>query len=375
MKRIAGAVGALLCVILIICSVSAGAGAMSMSSGLTALRGQWSRGYGPKTDGLSISYSYFAPKTDRKCPLAVLMPGAGEGTPEGHELDANDFAYWSSDELQSRANAGGMYIMIMRAPEPVYFDTCPTEPIFAAVRDFAENHNVDMGRIFVGGWCVGATGAVNLAEAHPGFFDGVMLFSPRTFVSDIEAKALKNMKFWLFSSKGDTYSNYATFVLTSWNNITAATADKSQVRLTSSSLAPRAALILNHYSWLVAEQDFSPAATSQYKGLTTVDGNGKTIASPSVISFMTSSEGYVEETETETETETESETEEESESETQTETETETATEYSEKDYTELKRGEDEKQSNPAKTALIVAAVAASLITAGVIIAVIKKKK
>ncbi len=306
------------------------------------------------------------------------MPGAGEGTPEGHELDANDFAYWSSEEYQAKVtNGGGMYIMIMRAPEPVYFDTCPTEPIFAAVNDFVSKHNVDKSRIFIGGWCVGATGAVNLAQAHPDFFDGIMLFSPRTFVSDTEAKAIRNMKFWMFSSKGDTYSNYAAFVLTSWNNVTAATADKSQVRLTSSSLAPRAALLLNHYSWLVAEQDFSPAVTSQYRGLTTVDGNGKAITNPSVISFMTDSDGWVEETETETETETESEseTEEENESETKAETETQPASEYSEKDYSELKRGEDEKQSSSAKTALIITACVAAAACAGVVFAIIKKKK
>lgn len=366
----------LLCIILLACSASVIAGAVSFSSGLSALRGQWSRSRGPRTDGLSISYSYFAPKTDKKCPLAVLMPGAGEGTPEGHELDANDFAYWSSEEYQAKVtNGGGMYIMIMRAPEPVYFDTCPTEPIFAAVNDFVSKHNVDKSRIFIGGWCVGATGAVNLAQAHPDFFDGIMLFSPRTFVSDTEAKAIRNMKFWMFSSKGDTYSNYAAFVLTSWNNVTAATTDKSQVRLTSSSLAPRAALLLNHYSWLVAEQDFSPAVTSQYRGLATVDGNGKAITNPSVISFMTDSDGWVEETETETETESESETEEENESETQAETETQPASEHSEKDYSELKRGEDEKQSSSAKTALIITACVAAAACAGVVFAIIKKKR
>ncbi len=306
------------------------------------------------------------------------MPGAGEGTPEGHELDANDFAYWSSEEYQAKVpNGGGMYIMIMRAPEPVYFDTCPTEPIYAAIKDFIDKHNVDTSRVFVGGWCVGATGAVNLAQAHPDLFDGVMLFSPRTFVSDTEAKALRNMKFWLFSSKGDTYSNYAAFVLTSWNNITAATADKSQVRLTSSSLAPRAALILNHYSWLVAEQDFSPAVTSQYRGLETVDGNGKKIANPSVISFMTASDGFEKETEAPTETQSETLTEEESESESETNTESKDITEpvYTEKAEPEAQSGEDEKRTDSAKTALIIAAVVAALAASGIIIAIIKKKK
>ncbi len=262
--------------------------AMSINAGVPALRGQWQRSEGPRAEGISLEYSYFVPSVPSPCPLVVLLGGAGEGTPSGKELEANDFANWSSDEFQARVfDADGMYIMILKAPEPVYFDTCPTAPMYSAISDFISKHNVDRERVIVGGWCLGASGAARLASSYPDVFSGLMLFSGRTVLAPYEARALRNTRVWLFCSKADTYSNYATFTLPSWNNIVAATADKNNIRLTSSDTAPRAALILNHHMWMLAEYDFSPSVLGNFKKLKTVDGSGNTVASPTVIEYMT----------------------------------------------------------------------------------------
>lgn len=361
-----------------VCAALPKGSAMSISAGLDSLRGQWSRGKGPRAGGFSLGYSYFVPETDKKCPLVILMAGAGEGTPEGHELDANDFAYWSSEEFQARVpGAKGMYILILRAPEPIYFDTCPVEPMYAAISDFIGKHNIDTRRVIVGGWCIGASGATRLTLAHPELIDGLMLFSPRTLISSSEAQTLKNKRIWIFACKGDTYSNYATFALPSWNNIKGAASDRSAVRFTSCSLAPAAALLINHYTWLLAEQDFSPSVQGRYTSLKTVDGNEKSVASPEVISFMTFTDETVDETKAEeTETEKESETEE-----SETETSAKSTASQSE---TASKPDESVKDStastaapeNPGKkTALIAVICAAAAAVAGGVTALILRKR
>ena len=296
-----------LCVIILCGVFSSAAFALSINSGLNALRGQWSRSEGPEAGGMSLEYSYYEPASDAPCPLVVLLGGAGEGTPSGNELKANKFANWSSSEYQSRVPGGGMYILILKAPEPVYFDTCPLAPMFAAIKDFAEKHNVDKRRIAVGGWCIGASGAARLATNHPSFFSGLILFSPRTIITENEAKTIKNMKVRILACNGDTYSPYLTYGYPSWQNIKENTANKSEVRCTTCSTAPRAALLLNHETWRLAEFDFSPAVLGDFTNLKTVDGSENNISVPSMISFITAYKTGEAPPETETETQTETE--------------------------------------------------------------------
>ena len=278
----------LLCCLLLAGSAAVGAAAVSISSGLPALQKHWARSKGPEGEGIRLEYSYFAPDTQEACPLVVMLGGAGEGTPSGHELDANDFAYWSSEEFQARvSDAPGMYIQILKAPEPVYFDTCPLAPMYRAVEDFVRTHNVDRKRIYVAGWCIGATGAARLATNYPDFFAGLMLFSPRTFLTEREAQTIRNMKIWIFACKGDTYSTFSAYAKPSWENVTAAAADRSQLRYTTCSSAPRAALLINHKTWRLAEQDYSAGVAGDYTNLSTVDGFGNAVANPTVIQFMT----------------------------------------------------------------------------------------
>ncbi|MBQ6264666.1 MAG: hypothetical protein IJK60_04380 [Clostridia bacterium] len=352
------------------------ASAISINSGLTALRGQWSRSEGPSAGGMSLEYSYYVPSVQEPCPLVVLLGGAGEGTPSGNELKANKFANWSSDEFQSRAaGAGGMYILILKAPEPVYFDTCPLAPMFAAIKDFAEKHNVDKRRIAVGGWCIGASGAARLAVNHPDFFSGLILFSPRTIITDSEAKTIRNMKVWILACDGDTYSPYLTYGYPSWQSVARNTANKASVRCTTCTTAPRAALLLNHETWRLAEYDFSSSVLGDFTNLKTVDGYDNTVGNPSMISFMTAYRSGEEPSETQTETETETQPE------TETAPKTAANTEQTDKPTSELSTAEDEplpaQQESRAQKPLmlLIAAGATALIAAGVVLIEKRKKK
>ena len=361
------------------------AGAMSVNAGLYALRGQWSRATGPSADGLALEYSYFCPKSSRPCPMFVFLGGAGEGTPSGKELEANDFAMWSGDEMQSRVfDADGMYIMILKAPEPM-FDTCPTGPMYSAITDFISKHNVDTSRITVGGWCLGASGASRLATQYPSLFSGLMLFSGRTVVTPSEARTLKDKRVWIFCSKADTYSVYATFTLPSWTNVAAATSDKNNVRLTTSDSAPRAALILNHLMWRLAEYDFSPSVLGQYSNLKTVDGYENVIANPTVINYMTmtkdgiahnTAEDEASETEAATATDTQAATATDTAAATSTDTSAEAVTEETEQTsaaQAETQAADKTEKRGRAAAIAGVSAAAAVCIALGAVI--IRKKR
>jgi hypothetical protein len=254
-----------------------------------ALRAQWSRDAGPEKSGYSLDYSYFEPAAaaNEELPLFVFMPGAGEGTYEGKELYKNNFYLWSGEKFQSRVtDAAGAYLLILRSPEPIYFDTCPVESIHAAIMDFADRYNVDKSRIYLFGWCLGENGVVRTVLAHPNDYAGIALFSGHRTVTSGDAETLRHMAIWILGSTGDSYSLYDVYTYPSWNNVRGV-GETEMRRFTSCSSAPQAAAIFNHNMWNLAEDDYSAAAKKLYGGLKTIDGAGKTVTSPSFISWFT----------------------------------------------------------------------------------------
>lgn len=288
-KRITRMLALCLIAFLLLPAFSPAAQGVSLDDGADALRAQWRRDAGPNRGGFSLDYSYFEPKAaaKEKLPLFVFMPGAGEGTYEGKELIKNSFYKWSSEEFQSRVtDAAGAYLLILRAPEPIYFDTCPVESIHAAIMDFAARYNVDESRIYLFGWCLGENGVVKTVTAHPNDYAGIALFSGHRAISNSEAQTLRNMAIWILGCTGDTYSVYGMYTAPSWNNVRTV-GSTAKRRLTSCSSAPRAAAIFNHNLWNLAEEDYSATAEKLYDGLSTVDGAGKRVIAPSFIDWFT----------------------------------------------------------------------------------------
>lgn len=285
-KRI---VAVLLCIAVLLGVSAIPASAVKYDDGIGALREQWEAGEGPSVVGFSIDYSYYVPETDEPCPLFVFMGGAGNGTYEGKELNATDFPFWSSEEFQASAvNAKGMYLMILRSPLPFYFDTCPLEPMFEAIRDFADTHNVDKKRICLFGRCLGACGVHRLITNYPDYFSGAGYLCPRTRISISDAKLLANKKIWIFNSYFDTYSLFPFFAFPSWINMSLFSKVKRNVRFTTCVKAPRGGGILNHEVYHLLEKNFTHNVEDDYTGLSTVDAMGKIITKPDVIQFFTS---------------------------------------------------------------------------------------
>ena len=279
----------LLCFLLLVPVLGAEASAVSLHEGNDALRAKWRRATGPSAGGYALEYSYFEPEAaaNAKLPLFVFMAGAGEGSEPGKELTANNICRWSSDEYQQKVTgAPGAYILILRAPEPVLFDTCPTAAMYAAVSDFASTHNVDRARICALGWCIGAVGACRMVADYPESFSGLVCFSMRSVISESQARAMAHTAVWLVGCTADSYSTYSLYTGPSWSNVRSVL-PASQVRLTSCSSAPTAGLLFNHHVWRLAEYEFDAGVLGDYENLSTVDGEGNRVEDPSFITWLT----------------------------------------------------------------------------------------
>ena len=272
------------------------ASAVSIKDGKDALEAQWKRGAGPEVDTYSIDYSYYSPvkkSSDKtKYPLVVLIGGASQGSYQGKEIKANEFTNWSSSEYQSRfAESKGAYILIARSPEEKdkYWSNTEIYPAFkAALDDFVKkNSNVDTDRIYIGGWCLGGSGAQRMASRYSDFFAGVIIMAPFHTISLDQIDDLRNMAVWVIGCKADVASNYAICIGSFWERLKATSTDLSRIRLTTFDTAPEASPYANHNVWLQASYDMHYTG-SGYTGMQTIDGMGKKISNPYMISWLSS---------------------------------------------------------------------------------------
>lgn len=276
--------------------------AMSINMGTDALRTLWSRGNGPMVNDWDIDYSYYSPvengaDNSKKYPLVVIMAGALEGLTEGFELTANSLATWTAEEYQSRFTNGGAFLLIGRAPEEdeLYWDSAKIMPSFkAAIDDFvSKNPNVDTDKIYIVGWCLGGTGAINLMTLYPDFFAASIIMCPSRALTMGEASILKDKPVWLMGCKLDSYVNYSSVILPSWINLKTKSNRKSDLRFTTSMNAPGVSMadlfpfILNHNMWENVAYDMHFTGYGYYK-IKSYDGNGKKLDDPYAISWLTS---------------------------------------------------------------------------------------
>lgn len=274
--------------------------AMSIEKGVAELRTLWSRDIGPEKNGIDIDYSYYSPiengaSADKKYPMVIIMAGALEGLEEGFELEANNMPKWTAEEYQSRFENENAFLFIARAPEEskLYWDSSSITPsLKAAIDEFCVEHkNVDTDKIYIIGWCLGGNGAINLATSYPNDFAATIIMCPNRAITKNEAYALKNMPVWFMGSKTDTYANYATCILKSFNSLREVSARRADVRLTSYRSAPDVTLldwipfIFNHNLWDNVADDLH-TTEFEYPNMETVDGNKNAVENPYVIKWF-----------------------------------------------------------------------------------------
>ena len=262
--------------------------AVSVSAGYDALMAQFEKGKGPETNGYSLDYRYYSPEKendDTKYPLVIWLHGMGEGASEGKQIEKNDVAYWSSAEFQSRfSGAEGAYILVPRSLEEksIFWDDTMILPLRATIDAFiAENsENIDLSRIYIGGFSMGGKMTLKMAIAYPEMFAAIFPICPAWNSSEELVEYIADIPVWLTSGKGDFIVNYNSSVVPTWNKIVTASNNPELCRFSTLSTvryADGSIAISAHYAWFAVSHDMFSDKNGDYPDMTTVNGLGEKV--------------------------------------------------------------------------------------------------
>jgi len=169
-------------------------------------------------DNVNLTYASFTPETNQeKVPLMIWLHGGGEGgTDTTIPLLGNRAANYAAPEIQDYF--GGAYVLVPQTPtrwmdsgdgstsgqvDDIYF-----EALKGLFDDFVAKHpNVDTDRIYVGGCSNGGYMGLKLILEYPEYFAGgyISALAYRgAYLSDEQAKSIKNVPIWFVHSKDDS---------------------------------------------------------------------------------------------------------------------------------------------------------------------------
>ncbi len=282
MKRIKKIAAFLLAAMFVFgCSVSAGA--LSIEGDIGLIKEQFVFGEGPEVGGYSVDYRYFSPVKENdsaKYPLVVWLHGMGDGAADGVQVKKSNIAYWASDEFQSRFDpAGGAFILAPRSREEdkIYWSNEMLEPLRAAIDSFiAENkENIDLSRIYVGGYSMGGKMTLKMAIAYPEMFAAAFPICPAWSPSEELAANLADVPVWFVSSTRDPLVNYYMAVTPTWEKVVAASECAEDCRfstLTKVCYEDGTKTGSSHHAWFAVNHDLFSAENGAYPHMTTVNG-------------------------------------------------------------------------------------------------------
>lgn len=281
-------------IIAILCTLMLLAGTVSISAlaaepysaGLDVLKTQFTEGKGPETEGFAIDYLYFSPVKEadtEKYPLVVWLHGMWDGSYNGRQIKNNGIGYWTSAEFQSRFPSGGAFIMAPRSPEEkiIYWEDRTVYPLRAAIDDFiAQNKdNIDLSRIYVGGYSMGGKMTLKMITAYPEMFAAAFPICPAWSPDEDSLQIIKDTPIWLTCGMNDNAVNY-NGVARTWANI-CATSNKNAVNrfssMTETVMPDGSPAPSGHESWQAVAHDMFSYEWGDYPNMSTVDGNGNEV--------------------------------------------------------------------------------------------------
>lgn len=262
--------------------------ALSLDGGIDALKNEFNAGEGPVVNGYSVDYSYFSPVEENdatKYPLVVWLHGMGDGAEPGLQVKKSNIAYWASDEFQARFEpAGGAFIFAARSREEdnIFWSNEMIEPLRAAIDEFiADNkENIDLSRIYVGGYSMGGKMTLKMAIAYPEMFAAAFPICPAWSPSDELCEKIADMPVWITSSTRDPLVNYYLAVSPTFERI----AEKSNVAqdcrlstLTKVCYEDGKATSSSHHAWFAVNHDMFTYLNGDYYNMSTVNGLGEEV--------------------------------------------------------------------------------------------------
>lgn len=282
MKKTLSLILALCFAVLSVLSVSAA----SIEVGSENLQDEFSKGVFRVENGVDVDYRYFAPSTldGTKYPLVIWLHGMGDGANEGKQLTASNISYWASDEFQARFTNGGAFIFVPRSDETkgICWNDNMIEPLKAAIDAFiAENEdNIDLTRIYVGGYSMGGKMTLKMAIAYPEMFAAAFPICP-AWSPDSEALSfISDMPVWITSGKTDPLVNYYFSVSKTFEKLCAVTNVPEKVRFSSLSRVcyeDGKRTMSAHHAWFAVNHDMFSSENGDYPYMSTVNGLGETV--------------------------------------------------------------------------------------------------
>lgn len=267
-----------------------GIGSMCAFAGddIDYLREKFVYGIGPETDGFSIDYRYYSPvkgNDSTKYPLVIWLHGMGDGAYDGRQIERSDIALWASDDYQSRfKGSGGAFILAARSVEEkeLYWTDELIYPLRSAIDDFISKNkaNIDVSRIYVGGYSMGGKMTLKMAVAYPELFAAAFPICPAWVPGEDAAAKISDMPVWLVSGANDPLVNYFTMAMPVWKNITSQTNCAEDCRFSTLSITAYSnglPTTSGHHSWFAVNADMFSSKNGKYPNMKTVDGNGNKV--------------------------------------------------------------------------------------------------
>ena len=243
---------------------------------------------GPETEGYSIDYHYFSPVKENdstKYPLVIWLHGMGDGRTEGYQVTASDINYWTTEDYQKRfKESGGAFILAPRSIEEkeLYWTDELVYPLRAAIDDFIDKNeeNIDLQRIYIGGYSMGGKMTLKMAVAYPEMFAAIFPICPAWVPGTDATQYLKDTPVWMTSGAMDPLVSYYTFVLPTWDNILSQSSMPENCRLSTLAMTVFPNGLPNssgHHSWYSVNGDMFSSKNKDYPMMKTQNGLGENI--------------------------------------------------------------------------------------------------
>lgn len=262
--------------------------AVSLEDGIEELRMGFIAGEGPVAGKYSVDYRYFSPADENdstKYPLVVWLHGLGDGSKEGAPVEKSNIAYWASDEFQSRFSSKGAFIMAARSREElgVFWSNDMIEPLRAAIDDFIVKNkdNIDLSRIYIGGYSMGGKMTLKMAIAYPEMFAAAFPICPAWAPSEGLLEHIKDMPIWITSSTRDPLVNYFLAVSPTWEKIANISSVPTECRFSTIKKVcypDGKKTSSSHHVWFAVNYDMFTTENKDYYNMSTVNGVGENVS-------------------------------------------------------------------------------------------------
>ncbi len=272
---------------ILIFSFNIGSFAVPLQNSIEELRTLFVPGEGPLTGEYSVDYRYFSPVKENDTatyPLVIWLHGLGDGGKEGAPVEKSNIAYWASDEFQSRFNGGGAFIMVARSREElgVCWTNSMVEPLRAAIDDFIvkNKNNIDISRIYIGGYSMGGKMTLKMAIAYPEMFAAAFPICPAWSPSLKLTEHIKDVPVWITSSTRDPLVNYFFAVTPTWEKIINNSTVPEKCRfstLTKVCYQDGKKTSSSHHAWFAVNYDLFTDSNESYHYMSTVNGKGEAV--------------------------------------------------------------------------------------------------